>query len=529
MANPMIGLSPSGQTGYSLAQAMLQQSMQPEPIRTHLQGFGKLAQALSGAYRMSQYDDEREGNLAQLRSALASPEGLASPDLVAALMDTDPMAAIGLAGQNRAYGLQEQAFDLERQEFEREQAIREQLFGGGGMAGGIDNPYAAAAALEGDYGPAATAWQNQPGTYQGTPGSVPMTQLPDQPGPGETGGTMIPPEQPTERTPQMVGRAVYEGALGFYGADVVQRYVDAQGGMPGIDGNDPEEWALGLHVWLQNNNIAPAGGTRSLLDIAQGVPTPDTGPTPLPPPGYQAPPPAPSYADPAAPNTPPQAQQQPQGPPQGAAYDRSSREFITTTGPDGRQWYVDDQMNPLSPTPQSSEERREIEGEVFQRAQGLADDFRSEDAIKEFGDIQRGYANIATALETGAGDLTIVFSFMKMQDPGSTVREGEQATAANAPGVEGWVRDSYNNLLAGRAINATRRAELIEQAQVLYNNARQQYDGTVDFYTRRATEFGIDPQLVIPDNLIEVNQTDVNALIDDLYSRMPELPRPGGR
>ena len=63
----------------------------------------------------------------------------------------------------------------------------------------------------------------------------------------------------------------------------------------------------------------------------------------------------------------------------------------------------------------------------------IGDDFR-----KEAGDyliIRRGAQNVLNASANAAGDMALIFSYMKMLDPNSTVREGEYATAEAAAGV----------------------------------------------------------------------------------------------
>ena len=52
---------------------------------------------------------------------------------------------------------------------------------------------------------------------------------------------------------------------------------------------------------------------------------------------------------------------------------------------------------------------------------------------------------------TGAGDAAIVFGYMKMLDPTSVVREGEQATTRNAVGVPEAIRGMYNQRLSAAA------------------------------------------------------------------------------
>jgi hypothetical protein len=68
---------------------------------------------------------------------------------------------------------------------------------------------------------------------------------------------------------------------------------------------------------------------------------------------------------------------------------------------------------------------------------------------KDFRDVQSAFGRIrATDPTTAAGQISLVFQYMKMLDPGSTVREGEFATAENARGVPEGVMNTYNKIMA---------------------------------------------------------------------------------
>lgn len=80
---------------------------------------------------------------------------------------------------------------------------------------------------------------------------------------------------------------------------------------------------------------------------------------------------------------------------------------------------------------------------------------------------------------TPASDISLIFNFMKMNDPGSTVREGEFATAQNATGVPDRAINLYNNLLRGTRLSPDQRDDFISQAQGLFEAQRQATDNQV--------------------------------------------------
>ena len=48
---------------------------------------------------------------------------------------------------------------------------------------------------------------------------------------------------------------------------------------------------------------------------------------------------------------------------------------------------------------------------------------------------------------SAAGDLAMIFTYMKILDPTSVVREGEQATAQNAAGTPERIKNIYNRVI----------------------------------------------------------------------------------
>lgn len=89
----------------------------------------------------------------------------------------------------------------------------------------------------------------------------------------------------------------------------------------------------------------------------------------------------------------------------------------------------------------------------------------------DFRVIRSAYTRLKSADNTGAGDITRIFALMKMNDPGSVVREGEYATAENAGGVPEKLMNTYNKLLTGQTLSPKVRLEYQSQAGSMYNAA----------------------------------------------------------
>jgi len=74
----------------------------------------------------------------------------------------------------------------------------------------------------------------------------------------------------------------------------------------------------------------------------------------------------------------------------------------------------------------------------------------------------------AATQPTAAGDIALIFSYMKLLDPTSVVREGEFATAANAGGVPDRIQATYNRLLRGERLSSDIRKDFLSRSRQLY-------------------------------------------------------------
>lgn len=105
----------------------------------------------------------------------------------------------------------------------------------------------------------------------------------------------------------------------------------------------------------------------------------------------------------------------------------------------------------------------------------------------------------AAAQPSAAGDLALIFNYMKMLDPGSVVREGEFATAQNAAGVPDRIRNLWNRLLSGERLNESQRADFVGQARGLFKRQERQYQKIQNQYKQISQRLGLDPSNTILD------------------------------
>lgn len=140
-----------------------------------------------------------------------------------------------------------------------------------------------------------------------------------------------------------------------------------------------------------------------------------------------------------------------------------------------------------------------IQGGLATRRDGAAlrDDFIKQS--KPFVDLRDSYNRINVAPATPAGDMALVFGFMKMLDPTSVVREGEYATAKNAAGVPDRVKNSYNQLISGKFLTTGQRADFKGRAEEIFKSQASSQKSLENEFRRIAKETGLDPSSVIVD------------------------------
>lgn len=129
----------------------------------------------------------------------------------------------------------------------------------------------------------------------------------------------------------------------------------------------------------------------------------------------------------------------------------------------------------------------------------LFKDWSNNPTTKGSQDVATAYekVNSAAQIPSAAGDLSLIFGYMKMLDPGSTVREGEFATAQNAGSVGDSIKNLYNKAISGQRLTESQRKDFVSKAQGVFTSQlaqQKRYDETVK---ARAKNLGLDPSRVV--------------------------------
>lgn len=127
---------------------------------------------------------------------------------------------------------------------------------------------------------------------------------------------------------------------------------------------------------------------------------------------------------------------------------------------------------------------------------------------KEFQKVGDSYNRIEVSAEnpSAAGDLALIFNYMKMLDPGSVVRESEFATAAAAGSYGDRIQGAASRIIAGKRLSTDQRKDFTNRSKKLMNAAEKGYTKSLRTYRKLASDYGVDPNRVT----IDLGRADTN-------------------
>lgn len=127
----------------------------------------------------------------------------------------------------------------------------------------------------------------------------------------------------------------------------------------------------------------------------------------------------------------------------------------------------------------------------------LRDEFNT--LTKDFRAVQDAYSKIEATSNTGAGDMSMLYSYVKLLDPGSVVRESEFATAAASGSFGEQVQGAVSRLMTGERLPDSLRAAFKNEAKSIFKAQQSGYERLKKSYTSIAERSGADPANVIVD------------------------------
>jgi hypothetical protein len=141
------------------------------------------------------------------------------------------------------------------------------------------------------------------------------------------------------------------------------------------------------------------------------------------------------------------------------------------------------------------------EDKTFEKESGFRKEFNAIPSVKNFAVRANALGSIeaSAADPSPAGDVSLIFAYMRMLDPNSTVREGEFATAENAGSVPQTVRAKYNRILTGERLDPDVRQDFVDTANRIYDRAASDFGSLYTRYEDIAKASNLDPSKALID------------------------------
>tara|TARA_R110002153_G_scaffold272120_1_gene440457 strand:- start:184 stop:1065 length:882 start_codon:yes stop_codon:yes gene_type:complete len=139
------------------------------------------------------------------------------------------------------------------------------------------------------------------------------------------------------------------------------------------------------------------------------------------------------------------------------------------------------------------DEREGLDQTSFNESKQLRSEFIT--ATAPFRDREEKFEQIYSGAQnpSAAGDIAMIFAYMKMLDPTSVVRESEYATAAAAgPLIDTKTRGLYNQVVLGQRLTAAQRADFLKVTEGVYRTDLKKYETNLGRYQTLATNSNLD-------------------------------------
>jgi hypothetical protein len=155
----------------------------------------------------------------------------------------------------------------------------------------------------------------------------------------------------------------------------------------------------------------------------------------------------------------------------------------------------------LTPAQQASQS-----AQTFTQERQLRTEFGNNPAVRTLATVRpqvQIIGDIARRASAGerisaADDLALIFSYMKMLDPGSVVREGEFANAQNTAGIPERVVNAYNRALDGTRLSDSQRNEFFRSATGVMRGYQESYNEVVTRQRGLAESYGLNADRIAP-------------------------------
>jgi hypothetical protein len=127
----------------------------------------------------------------------------------------------------------------------------------------------------------------------------------------------------------------------------------------------------------------------------------------------------------------------------------------------------------------------------------LRKEFKNDEVVKATTDLHQAITKIRKMPENGFGDIGLIYSYIKILDPGSVVKEGEVALSREPTPLLSKLQIAYSKAANGRVLDAALIRDLKATAEAEWGAQMDAYQSVEDYYRGLATDVGVKPEHVI--------------------------------
>jgi hypothetical protein len=131
--------------------------------------------------------------------------------------------------------------------------------------------------------------------------------------------------------------------------------------------------------------------------------------------------------------------------------------------------------------------------------QELRKEFQGTPMFTQANEVNTAYRKVLAAPADPKGDIALIYSYVKILDPGSVVREGEIQLSKEGRSYETQVKAWVTKAKTGEGFTPEERAQFRNSARSLYDAQMQSYRAASENYRRLASERGVKPENVVLD------------------------------
>lgn len=201
----------------------------------------------------------------------------------------------------------------------------------------------------------------------------------------------------------------------------------------------------------------------------------------------------------------------------------SSSNLVKTIGPDGEPRYIlaeqalgrEAYEKPTAGSQFFLDEKKELAThqalldkeknkgkDAFKNEKSLRGDYLRHKTTKNTIDLTNAWntiKGIASRPQTSGDDLALTISYMKMLDPGSVVREGEQTMVQRTGKIPDYVWNQFQRLMQGEdsMLSASARRSLVNAARGRYEDQLRAQAPIDSAYASIAEQYGLNPKNVM--------------------------------